>query len=120
MRRSEKYCFVGRAKQFLSAKIAYLMHGTIPLFIGVRYNFRKITIMFLSLYICTSEQAKGNVVFSSCILTDKVMSALICFGQLLHHVHALIIQSSQLSLYNCDGCTLSLDEGVIQYLSSYT
>jgi hypothetical protein len=41
------------------------MHDTVPLFIGTVYNFAKITVVSLRIYIWTSEQTKGSVVLLS-------------------------------------------------------
>jgi hypothetical protein len=77
------------------------MHNIVYLFIGVRYSFDKITIMPLNLYICTSYQAKGNVVFS-CILDKVVMRASFYFGQFPFLVRAIdpkLMASSSQSRY---------------------
>jgi hypothetical protein len=40
------------------------MHGSVPLFIGMGYNFDEFTIVPLNIYIQDTKHIEGNVVFS--------------------------------------------------------
>jgi hypothetical protein len=83
-------------------KKAWTMHGIVPLLIIWRYNFSKISIVPLRLYIWTSEHAKGNAIFSFSCIAEQVVKISHSFDLLLTlHMRNNILKlvSSSLQLW---------------------